>query len=169
MSNALTNLVPELVPYARELITIAGSAGVQPRVTSTRRSHFEQVRLYLRFLRGRSIYPTAMPGTSAHEYGEAFDVITTPMDALVDLGQVWREWGGTWGADADPIHFELPGASASHRIGPSTHTIAQAADLLLSFVPGISEVELVAGLAHLGFPRSEVLEFLSGPLAYITK
>lgn len=169
MSTTLEALVPELLPFAKALVDAAGSAGLQPRVTSTRRNHFEQTRLYLRFLSGRALYPTALPGTSAHEYGEAFDVVVLPYEALNELGELWTSWGGAWGGVADPVHFELPGASASHRIGPGTHTLAEAADLVLSFVPGIGEVELIASLVHLGYPQSEVLDFLSGPLSYLTK
>lgn len=167
MSTSLDALVPELMPFAQELVREAGIAGLQPRVTSTRRNHFEQTRLWLRFISGRALYPTALPGTSAHEYGEAFDLVVTPYEALEDLGGLWASWGGAWGGNRDPVHFELPGASAAHRIGPSTHTIAEAADLILGFVPGIGEVELAASLAHLGFPESEILAFLSGPFAYI--
>jgi D-alanyl-D-alanine carboxypeptidase len=169
MSTSLDDLVPELAPFAKELVKQAGLARLQPRVTSTRRNHFEQTRLYLRFLSGRALYPTAIPGTSAHEYGEAFDLIVVPYEALEDLGSLWTSWGGTWGGAGDPVHFELPGASASHRIGPSTHTLAEAADFVLSFVPGIGEVELVASLVHLGYPESAVLEFFSGPITYLSQ
>jgi peptidoglycan L-alanyl-D-glutamate endopeptidase CwlK len=169
MSTSLDALVPELQPFARELVNQAGIAGLLPRITSTYRNHFEQVRLYTRYLAGRALYPTALPGTSAHEYGEAFDLVVTPYEALQDLGDLWTSWGGAWGGGVDPVHFELPGASSSHRIGPSTHTVAEAADLVLGFVPGIGEVELLASLVHLGYPQSQVIEFLSGPLAYLTK
>lgn len=169
MSASLDALLPDLQPYARDLVALAGSAGLQPRVTSTRRTHTEQIRLYLRYLAGRAQYPTAVPGTSAHEYGEAFDLIVTPYEYLAELGRIWEEAGGTWGRSADPIHFELPGASASHKIGPRTHSLAEAADLLIGFIPYVGEVELAATLVHLGYPRSQVLEFLSGPLGYLTK
>lgn len=169
MSTSLDALVPELQPWAKELVNQAGIAGLQPRITSTVRNHFEQSRLYLRYLAGRAQYPTALPGTSAHEYGEAFDLVVVPYEALQDVGDLWTSWGGTWGGSPDPVHFELPGASQSHRIGPRTHSLAEAVDLVLSFVPGIGEVELVAALAHLGYPQSEILDFLSGPLSYITK
>jgi hypothetical protein len=169
VSTSLEDLVPELSPFAKELVKEAGLARLQPRITSTRRSHFEQTRLYLRYLAGRALYPTAVPGTSAHEYGEAFDLIVTPYEFLQELGSLWASWGGTWGGAGDPVHFELPGASASHRISPSTHTIAEAADFILSFVPGVGEVELGAALLHLGYPQSQVLEFLSGPLSYISQ
>lgn len=95
---------------AKELVRQCGSAGLMPRVTSTLRSHSEQKRLYSRFLANSSGYPVAPPGTSAHEYGLAFDLVVSPMDALRDVADVWIDWGGGWNA-ADAIHFELAGAS----------------------------------------------------------
>lgn len=169
MSTSLDALLPEFAPIAKEFVIQVGLAGFHPRVTSTRRSHFEQVRLYLRYLSGTQKLPTALPGTSAHEYGQAFDMLVTPYEALEDVGNAWTTWGGTWGGAADPVHFELPGASASHRISPMTHTIAEAADLVLGFVPGLGEVELYATLLHLGFPHSQILAFLESPLSYITQ
>lgn len=112
MSASLGALVPALRPYARALVDLAGRAGLQPRVTSTRRSHAEQARLYRRYLAGQQQYPVAPPGSSAHEFGMAFDMITSAMNLadLADLGKVWVSWGGVWGGDFDdPIHFELPG------------------------------------------------------------
>jgi hypothetical protein len=61
-------------------------------------------------LAGAAGYPVAPPGFSAHEYGEAFDMVVTPMEALADVGYTWQQWGGGWNG-ADAIHFELPGAS----------------------------------------------------------
>lgn len=169
MSTNLDELVPEIREAAKELVLLASQAGLNPQVTSTRRTHGQQVRLYMRWLAGRSRYPTAVPGTSAHEYGEAFDCIVTPYSDIDLLGEQWQDWGGTWGGRADPIHFEAPGASQSHKIGPRTHTIAEVVDFIIGFNPTIGAVELAATLLHLGFPRSEVLDFLSGPLGYLTR
>ncbi len=107
----LDDLVPDLVPFAHALVDAAGAAGLQPRVTSTVRTRSQQRKLYSSFLAnpGRA-YPVAPPGSSAHEYGEAFDMVVTPMDALADVGYTWQSWGGGWNG-ADAVHFELPGAS----------------------------------------------------------
>jgi len=102
--------VPELQPYARALVDIAGQNGLQPRITSARRNIEEQRELYNRFLRGKNPYPVAPPGSSSHETGEAFDLLVTPVEYLVDLGEVWTSWGGKWGGKRDPVHFQLPGA-----------------------------------------------------------
>ncbi|SRR6266849_1364384 len=110
MAARLDLLVPELRDAARALVDAASAAGLQPRVTSTLRSHAEQIRLYRRFLAGHAGFPVAPPGQSAHEYGEAFDLVVSPMDALQDVGYTWETWGGAWNP-GDAIHFELPGAT----------------------------------------------------------
>ncbi len=168
----LDALIPELQPAARALVDLGSRAGINPRITSTIRSHSEQAKLYASFLRGGRRYPVAPPGTSAHEYGYAFDLVVDRDSDQADLGQVWQSWGGVWGA-SDPIHFEYPGfspgaATVSARAttcGPWTKGIAEAVDLILGFVPGVAEVELVAWLLSLGFPHSAILEFLSSPVS----
>src|SRR5260370_38001720 len=110
MAARLDLLVPELRDAANALVDAASAAGLQPRVTSTLRSHAEQVRLYRRFLAGAAGFPVAPPGQSAHEYGTAFDMVVSPMGALADVGYTWQTWGGGWNP-GDAIHFELPGAS----------------------------------------------------------
>jgi len=110
VSASLDDLAPELADAARQLVTAAGAAGLLPRVTSTVRSRAEQTRLYRRSQQGLQHYPVAPPGSSAHEYGWAFDLIVTPFDAIYDVGATWQEWGGAW-SQVDAVHFELPGAS----------------------------------------------------------
>src|SRR5229473_2661208 len=106
----LRGLVDELAAAAADLLDAAAAAGLMPRVTSTRRSRSEQRRLYARYLAGQAGFPVAPPGYSAHEYGEAFDMVVTPMAALADVGETWQTWGGAWNPN-DAVHFELPGAS----------------------------------------------------------
>ncbi len=106
-----SSLIPELQPYARELVRAAGAAGLQPRVTSTRRTYSEQARLYRRHLAGLSPYPAAPPGHSAHEYGWAFDMVCND---LVSAGTYWQSLGGVWGGPiGDDVHFEYPGFKAA--------------------------------------------------------
>jgi|SRR5882762_6548123 len=117
MGAGFSQLDPELAAAARALVDAAAAARLQPRVTSTYRSHAEQTRLYRRFLAGQQGYPVAPPGFSAHEYGWAFDMVVSPMDALADVGYTWQQWGGAWNP-GDAVHFELPGASAeAERLG----------------------------------------------------
>src|SRR6267143_1943685 len=104
-------LSPELAPFARDLVYASDVAGLQPRITSTNRTHSQQARLYRSYLANpQRAYPVAPPGYSSHEYGEAFDMVVTSMEALADVGYTWQQWGGGWNP-ADAIHFELPGAS----------------------------------------------------------
>ncbi len=110
----LNGLVDELAAAAADLLDAAAAAGLMPRVTSTRRSSSEQRRLYSRYLAGQAGFPVAPPGYSAHEYGEAFDMVVTPMAALADVGETWQSWGGAWNPN-DAVHFELPGASERAR------------------------------------------------------
>lgn len=108
MSTSIEALIPELQQPCRDLVNIAGAAGVQPRITSTLRSHSEQVRLYNRYLAGQSAYPAAPPGRSSHEFGYAFDLVVTGSDNQHDLGSLWTSWGGVYSLH-DDIHFEYPG------------------------------------------------------------
>jgi len=103
------DLIEELQEPARELVHAAGVSGLQPRVTSTRRSSTAQMRLYRRYTSGLSPLPAAPPGTSAHEFGYAFDLVVTPWSALWDVGYTWETWGGVWGGYRDPVHFQYPG------------------------------------------------------------
>ena len=105
-------LVDELRDAARALDAAVWESGLQGRFTSTCRSHSEQERLYRAYISGRHPFPVAPPGSSAHEYGEAFDYLVTPSSYQRDVGLTWVDWGGEWGGASDVVHFELPGASA---------------------------------------------------------
>jgi hypothetical protein len=124
------DLIPELQDPARELVAACGSSGLLPRVTSTRRSHSAQVRLYQRWLSGLSPLPAAPPGTSAHEFGYAFDLVVTPFEALGDVGYTWESWGGVWGGEKDPVHFQYPGFVVP-AVDPSTEGLPWWASLAM--------------------------------------
>jgi hypothetical protein len=148
---ALEELNPDLADFARALVDAAGLAGLQPRVTSTVRTRSQQARLYRSYLANpQRAYPVAPPGYSAHEYGEAFDLVVTPMEALADVGYTWQQWGGGWNA-ADAVHFELPGASERAR---------QRGAQQENKSPFL--VELASSIPF-GLPFSLVLEFLGIP------
>lgn len=112
MGADVNSLVDELRDAARALDSAVWSAGLQGKFTSTRRSRSEQVRLYRAYISGRHPFPVAAPGSSAHEYGEAFDYLVSPAEYQNDVGLTWVSWGGEWGGAGDAVHFELPGASA---------------------------------------------------------
>jgi hypothetical protein len=181
VGGSIKDLIPELQAPAQALIDLAGGAGVAPRLTSTVRTNAEQKRLYEAYLRGASRYPAAPPGLSSHEYGWAFDLVVPNPQDQVDLGTVWKSWGGTW-FPSDAIHFEYPGfkkalaqsgiSSASSGSGTTSDfgsTVASVGDFVLGFLPGVGEVELIASIVALGFPQSEALQFLSSPLETLNK
>src|SRR5438445_13818096 len=99
MSASLSALIPALRPYARQLLLVAGNNGLQPRITSTRRSHTEQARLYRRFLAGQNPYPVAPPGQSAHEFGYASDMMiqgASPKLMMISSSAIGAA-GSCWG------------------------------------------------------------------------
>ncbi len=124
------DLIPELQQPARELVDAAARSGVQPRVTSTRRSSTQQARLYRRWLAGASPLPAAPPGTSDHEFGYAFDLVCSPWESLWDVGATWQSWGGVWGGDADPVHFQYPGF-----VVPAPENVVQRASRTFADLP----------------------------------
>lgn len=170
MSASIGQLIPELQPFARDLVNAAGAAGLQPRVTSTRRSGAEQARLYRRSLQGMQTYPVAPPGTSAHEFGYAFDMVVTPMDALPDVGRFWEEMGGVWGGEFnDPIHFEYPGFKASglSRSTGQQNIVVQAAEFIDS-LPWYLSMWLPATLLTTT-PNENMDDFAARVFAYLRK
>ena len=108
-------LVPELRDAAFSLDDLVARSGLVGKFTSTCRSRAEQERLYRAYISGRHAFPVAPPGSSAHEYGEAFDYVVSPYEYQGDVGATWQSWGGTWGGARDAVHFELPGASERAR------------------------------------------------------
>jgi len=108
---SLGGVVDELRDAAFELDALVARSGLSGKFTSAYRTHAEQERLYRAFISGRARFPVAPPGSSAHEYGEAFDYLVTPLEYQADVGAVWQSWGGVWAGSKDYVHFELPGAS----------------------------------------------------------
>jgi hypothetical protein len=169
MGGSLNDLVPELRDAARALVDAAGAAGLQPRVTSTVRTSSEQRRLYNRFLAGDGGFPVLPPGFSAHEYGWAFDMVVSPMEALADVGATWLDWGGGW-SGGDAVHFELSGASAeASRIGQQqqSDSLGARATAVITTATDFFLGSNVAGLMQLipGLSENEALKVLSSPYA----
>ncbi|MGH7180160.1 MAG: D-alanyl-D-alanine carboxypeptidase family protein, partial [Tepidisphaeraceae bacterium] len=94
-----SGLVPWLRPWAEELVRYSPGC----RITSVYRSYSEQLQLYR--TRDRRPYPVAPPGRSFHQLGRAWDMVG-PRETLNEAGAIWRSWGGTWGGERDPIHFQ---------------------------------------------------------------
>lgn len=176
MSGSFSRTIPELRPWATKLVDVAARAGVHPRVTSTFRTLAQQTKLYEIWKSGGSPYPVAVPGTSAHEFGYAFDLAVSPDGAnLNDLGSVWESWGGVWGGHyGDPVHFEFPGfaqtvtaKTSAARCGGVLSAVATAVDFVIGLEPRIGAVELLATLVSFGFPRVTVLKYLSSPVSSV--
>ena len=91
-------------PYAMWLYQVASANGLQPRVTSVYRSATTQRQLYQRYLSGQSTLPAAPPGRSLHQYGLAFDMVTTDA-GNARLGALWKRIGGGW-SPTDYVHFQ---------------------------------------------------------------
>jgi len=107
----LGTLDPRLVPWAKHLYALGKHYDGRLVVTSARRSMAKQQRLYNDYLRGISKIPAAPPGRSLHQLGLAFDLARIGIDPLSDpllnwLGAVWASWGGRWGGERDPVHFQ---------------------------------------------------------------
>ena len=171
-------LIPELRPFAQQLLDLAARAGVGFTITSTRRSHQKQASLYRAFLRGETHYPVAPPGSSAHEFGFAFDGVSEPFDYQADFGEVWKSWGGVWHAK-DEVHFEFPGFSPPVQ---DKGLLQNAWDFLFvnappraaSFDDACAVVDFMKGswaaqLLELGFGQNEILDFLSSPCGSVVK
>lgn len=110
---SLSTLDQRFKPFAQGLYKQAHQADPRFTVTSARRSHGEQQRLYANYLKGLSDLPALPPGSSMHERGLAIDLARLGIDPkdddlLAQFGQAWRTAGGVWGGEVDPVHFEAP-------------------------------------------------------------
>lgn len=180
--SSLDSLRPEIREGAIALFDLALKAGVKPRVTSVVRSYALQKSLYEAFLQGRARFPAAPPGTSAHEYGYAFDLVVDGAANQQDLGAVWRSWGGVYGGEEDPVHFEASGFKSwlsgqgiqTSSPGPASNQstrdmLAKLVDLFLASLPGwVGGIVSTAGLSNsiYGIARgkqSTMLLWLSHP------
>jgi hypothetical protein len=47
-------------------------------------------------------------------------MVVSPWEALADVGATWQSWGGEWGGQRDPVHFQYPGFVVP--VEPGTHT-----------------------------------------------
>jgi len=114
MSRSTSALDPSFRPAAEFLVKVSRMLA-PTTVTSTRRSHSEQSRLYLDYMQGRRPLPALPPERSLHVRGLALDLVAgsytpggPPSPEMERLGQWWRSGGGRWGGAADPVHFSAP-------------------------------------------------------------
>jgi len=105
--SAFESLIPELRPYAEALHALARTYDPKSTVTSTTRTFYKQQLLRDAYLRGESRFPAAAAGRSLHNYGHAFDLVTSDPELQQWLGLVWEYWGGRWGGRFnDEVHFD---------------------------------------------------------------
>lgn len=117
MGSWASSLHPDLQPYAEWFVQQLVGAGLNPQITSVRRSTAKQAALYAAYKSGKSRLPAAPPGTSKHEKGLAFDLVIPSLRGLsvkqmtarmLPIGQLWESMGGRWGGRFnDPVHFEV--------------------------------------------------------------
>ena len=82
----------------------ARQRGIHTTLTSGFRSNSDQARL---IASGKGITPAA-PGRSTHNYGFAFDIVTTDPSRQTELGLLGEQLGLTWGGRfRDPVHFQI--------------------------------------------------------------
>lgn len=101
----LEQLVPELVPWAKQLLA---QAVVPYEITSVYRSMRRQRRLYrLSQTDPEYPFPVAPPDCdcATHVRRISWDMISSAAE-LARLGRIWQSWGGIWGGARDPIHFQ---------------------------------------------------------------
>lgn len=104
MAVSYAGLHPKLRNLVRNLPRFAAYYGLRYRITSAYRSPYKQAQLYKAYLEGRSPYPVAPPGTSAHERGLAIDIVSADQQKMADL---LTYAGLYWAGPADPVHFQL--------------------------------------------------------------
>ena len=115
----IATLLPEVQPYARALVTKAGTDGITIKVISGLRTYDEQNDLYAqgRTKPGR-IVTNARGGFSNHNFGIAFDVGVFEGSQYLDESPKYKavgvlgtdlglEWGGNWKTIQDEPHFQL--------------------------------------------------------------
>src|SRR6266851_2246613 len=165
---SLTGLVDELRDAAWELDAAVSRSGLVGRFTSGYRSRSDQTRLYRAYLSGRTAFPVAPPGFSAHEYGEAFDYVVSPYEYQSDVGAYWVSMGGEWGGAHDMVHFELPGASARATAAGKAQqgqsfgaTLSGGITTAIDFYGGSSVAALLSMFPSLS--HNQALELLSQP------
>lgn len=116
MSIELRGLHEGLRPWAEYALALGRYYGVNPRVTSVRRSWAQQQQLYDRYRAsvaagtyrkpGGVQYPAAPPGRSAHAWGLAWDSVV-PREQLALWTRI-REHAGFRVLSNDVIHAEFP-------------------------------------------------------------
>ena len=139
-SRQLSDLHPVLQEQCRQFIEACAKKGIEVIITSTLRDNEAQAALYSQ---GRSRpgpkVTNARPGTSAHNYGLAFDFCPIVngkadwqnIDTFRQCGSIAEslglEWAGRWGYFAELAHCQnLLGVSLNEWRDKTTNTSSHA-------------------------------------------
>ena len=106
MAASLDELIWWARPSAEYCVEWAESQGVRVTVTSVKRTRARQAALYRRYLQGKSQFPAAPPGESAHEWGMAWDSVVD--EHLISWWKQVRRILGWRVPDSDWIHAVVP-------------------------------------------------------------
>lgn len=110
----IATLLPEVQPYARELVSQAAKAGIVIKVISGLRTYAEQDALFAK----RPKVTNARGGYSNHNFGLAFDIGVFQGGKYIEESPAYKavgaiglglglDWGGNWKSIQDEPHFEL--------------------------------------------------------------
>jgi hypothetical protein len=112
----LAGLHPDVRPYAEFAIQVAHANGINPTITSVRRSWANQTRLRATYERclaegragepGECRWPANKPGDSSHQWGLSFDSWVPPEQMAA--WELIRRWVGFTVPTNDVIHAEVP-------------------------------------------------------------
>jgi len=103
-SRSVFSLDPRVRPYFQWLLEVGHALGLEPRVTSARRSREEQAELYQRYKAGKSRFPAARPGSSLHEHGLALDLVSRDNELL---SRYWKHYLGGFWSPKDAVHYDV--------------------------------------------------------------
>jgi hypothetical protein len=105
-THKLAQLHPYFSPAVKFLLDYVSSQGINVEITSGYRSEGDQARVC-----AATAYPCARPGTSAHQYGLAVDMVAggSVNSAEHKFLRVCADYIGFRPIiPADPVHFEHP-------------------------------------------------------------
>jgi hypothetical protein len=95
----------------------------------------------------------------------------SPFESLSDVGYTWETWGGVWGGENDPVHFEIPESRKYVLEHLSLDALTTGIDFGISFLPVVGQASTFATVLQL-FPRwsqNAVLDAISSPTSTIQR
>ena len=115
MGVSILDLEPVTRLSLRQAIEESIRLGIQFFITSTVRSFFEQLKLWLAWKAGRNRFPVAEPGKSTHQLGIAVDLVPKRHGTLDDIVELMFRHGFKWAGPRDRVHFTHQGGTPVQR------------------------------------------------------